>query len=249
MHLPDPRFPPLITGHPVNATESAFEVACKRAAAGDLGAADLVWGRSTTRADMALILEPDVPLEKAREIFPLAYTALADSLGALMPPLTTVLLRWPSTLLINGGEAGKLQFAASTQDESEVPDWLVVGVAVELQCTSGEIEPGLDADTTAIFEEGGGDLDRSAMLESFAAHMLTWIHDWQDDGFSSAHSQYIGRLEGHEEPASIRSEDGSTIRGSVLGLSDDMELLVKLESDGTMRALSLAATLDHLQHK
>lgn len=243
MHLPDPRFPPLLSGHPINAPANAFAVACERAASGELGAADIVWGRSTTRVDMALILEPDVPLKKAREIFPLAYTALADSLGALMPPLTTVLLRWPSTLLVNGGEAGQLRFAASTKDEEEVPDWLVVGMTIELQRAMGVVEPGLQENTTALFEEGGGDLDRSAILESFAAHMLTWINDWQDDGFAAAHSQYIGRLEGHEQPAPIRTEDGSMLRGSVLGLSDDLELLVKLEADGTMRALSLAATL------
>lgn len=243
MHLPDPRFPPLITGHPVDAPEIPFEVACRRAAAGELGAADLVWSRSTTNVDLALILEPDVALARSREIFPLAFTALADSLGALMPPLTTLLLRWPSTLLINGAKAGEMKFAASNGVEDQVPDWLVVGISIALQSGSGVPEPGKRENTTTVFEEGGGDLDRSQILQSFAAHMLTWIQDWQDEGFAAAHEQFIGRVEGREQPAAFFTPGGGALRGRVLGLSDDMELLVKSDIDGTMSALSLAVAL------
>ncbi|KUO56373.1 MAG: hypothetical protein APF80_13550 [Alphaproteobacteria bacterium BRH_c36] len=243
MHLPDPKFPPLITGHPVAAREFPFDVACRGAAAGELGAADLVWSRSTTSVDLALILEPDVPLSQSRQMFPLAFTALADSLGALMPPLTAVLLRWPSTLLINRGEAGKLRFAASTDVEDKVPDWLVLGVSLALQSAPDDPEPGKKAGATTVFEEGGGDLDRSQIMQSFAAHMLTWINEWQDDGFAAVHEQFIGRLEGAEEPAAIATGAGGPLRGKVLGLSDDMQLLVKCETDGTVRTLSLAEAL------
>ncbi|MBU1211488.1 MAG: biotin/lipoate--protein ligase family protein [Alphaproteobacteria bacterium] len=244
MHLPDPKFPPLISGHPVNVPESPFDVACRRAAAGELGAADLVWSRSTASVDLALILEPDVDLSQSRQMYPLAFTALADSLGALMPPLTAVLLRWPSTLLINGGEAGKLRFAAGTDVEDQVPDWLVLGISISLQSAPDDPEPGRQGGRTTVFEEGGGDLDRSQILQSFAAHMLTWINEWQDDGFAAVHEQFIGRVEGQETPAVFPAgADGGPVRGKVLGLSDAMQLLVKCDTDGTVRTLSLAEAL------
>jgi len=236
----------LITGHSVAPAEPAFAVACKRAASGELGAADLVWNQSEDCVELALILEPEVALVGTREIFLLAATALADSLGALMPPMTAVLLRWPSTILINAARAGSLQFAASTVDDAEIPDWIVIGVTLNLQRPPANAEADVEPGTTSLFDEGGGDLDRNKVLESFAAHMLTWIHAWQEEGFAAAHDQLLGRIEGHEKPAAISARAGATITGRVLAVTDDMYLLVRGESDGVVSALSLAAALqDH----
>lgn len=245
MELPDPRFPPLITGCPVDVTEHAFEVACERAANGELGAADLVWNRSKDTIDLALILEPDVALEKAREMFPLAATALMDSLGALMPPMTKALLRWPCTILVNDAAAGALQFASSSTIDADVPDWIVIGASLRLMHPPGAAEPGAEPNVTTLFAEGGGDLDRNRILESYAAHLLTWIHTWQDEGFAPVHEQLIGRIEGHEEAAPIHTGTEGAIVGRVLALTDDMQLLVKSELDNTVNALALADALQH----
>ena len=78
MHMPDPTFPPLLTGHAVRGNEPAFETACARAAGGELGAGDVVWSRDTALIDLAVILEPDVPLETAVQMLPLAMVALGD---------------------------------------------------------------------------------------------------------------------------------------------------------------------------
>ena len=238
MNLPDPEFPPLLTGHAVNAPATPFDTACRRAAAGELGAADLVWARATMRADMALVLEPDVPLGKSLEMVPLVFTAFADSLGALMPPNTSLQLRWPATILVNGGEAGRLRFAASTNDPAETPDWLVVGIELNLQEPQSEIEPGDQVHVTTLYEEGGGELDRTQILQSLSAHILTWINIWQDDGFPAVHDQFIGRVEGHLHGAPISTADG-VVNAKVLGLSDEMELLIKPDGNAAVTALSL----------
>ncbi len=242
MNLPDPEFPPLINGHGVNAPATPFATACKRAAAGELGAADLVWARATMRADMALVLEPDVSLAKSLEMVPLVFTAFADSLGALMPPNTSLQLRWPATILVNGGEAGRLRFAASTDDPAVTPDWLVVGIELNLQEPQSEIEPGDHVHITTLFEEGGGELDRSQILQSLSAHILTWINIWQDDGFPAVHDQFIGRVEGHLHGAAIATLDGP-VDAKVLGLSDEMELLIKPDGNAAVTALSLRKAL------
>ena len=62
MHLPDPSFPPLLSGHDVPGAEGAFEAACKRAATGELGAGDVVWSRNVDKVDMAVVLEPETAL-------------------------------------------------------------------------------------------------------------------------------------------------------------------------------------------
>jgi len=243
MHLPDPQFPPLLSGQPVNAPETAFEAACRRAALGELGAADVVWSRNTRRCELAIILEPEVSGLRSLEMLPLLATAMADSVGALMPPKTSVQLRWPTSILINGAEAGELAIAVESLDADTAPAWLVLGCALEIMPDPSDPEPGLAEHRTTLYEEGGADLDRTRMLQSLSAHFLTWINIWQDDGFAAVHDAFIGRLEGHTDPARIDTGEGEHVSGTVLGLSDDMELLVRTEAAGDTRALQLRAAV------
>lgn len=235
MHLPDPDFPPILTGHPVKAPANAFATACRRAAAHELGAADLVWARSTECAEMALILEPEVARRQSLQIKPLFFNAIADSLGALMPPKTAVHLRWPNSILINGAVAGDIHFALAPSGPDEVPDWLVVGARIQVLSPHVDCEPGDALDLTSIRDEGGSELDRTQILRSLSAHMLSWLMNWQDDGFRAASDHCIARVEGYEDEARFTIA-GETLRGRVLGISDDMQLLVRL-ADGKTLAL------------
>lgn len=236
MHLPDPDFPPILTGHPVKAPATAFATACSRAAAHELGATDLVWARSTERAEMALILEPEVARRQCLQIRPLFFNAIADSLGALMPPKTAVHLRWPDSILINGAVAGDMQFALAPSDPDDVPDWLVIGARIQVLSPHINREPGDAVDLTSIRDEGGGELDRTQILRSLSAHMLSWLQVWQDDGFRAASDRFISRVEGYEDEAKFKIAGGEIQRGRVLGISDDMQLLVRL-ADGKTLAL------------
>src|SRR5690606_24590012 len=125
MHLPDPVFPPLLAGHAVKAPQQPFEHACHQAGRGTLGAGDLVWSRNTSRAQCAIILEPEVSLKVALQMNALAQVAVVDCLGALLPPAVAVHLRWPGTILVNGATAGEVRLGAPTTDLGAVPDWLV----------------------------------------------------------------------------------------------------------------------------
>jgi biotin-(acetyl-CoA carboxylase) ligase len=235
MHLPDPDFPPILTGHPVKAPANAFATACRRAAAHELGAADIVWARSTERAELALILEPDVPRRQCLQIKPLFFNAVADSLGALMPPKTAVHLRWPDSILLNGAIAGELQFALAPSGPDEVPDWLVVGAGIQVMSPHIDWEPGDAVHLTSVRDEGGVELDRTQILRSLSAHMLSWLQVWQDDGFRAASDHFIARVEGYEDEANFTIA-GETQRARVLGISDDMQLLVRI-ADGKTLAL------------
>lgn len=236
--LPDPALPPILTGHGIEPARDVFAEAVAGARAGTYGAADCLWSRRTTRAEFALVLEPDVPARVARQMGPLAFTAVADSLGSTMPPKTSVLLRWPATILVNGAASGEIRFAMSEVETPEaVPDWLVVGATIRLGRSPGSREPGEDPDVTVLWEEGGGDLERSVVIQSAVAHMLAWIARWQDDGFACVHDSFIGRVEGYEEASAISSGDGARLSGArALALTEDCELLVK-DASGDHHAL------------
>lgn len=240
MHVEDPRFPPLLTGCGVKAPVQAFAAACQGAASGAYGAADVIWARNTGRVEMALVLEPDVPARRAREMVPLFQLAVIEAVGSLMPPKTSVLLRWPSVLLVNGGIAGNFRFAMASCDDEEVPDWMVAAIDIALLPEDRDVEPGYRREQTTLIEEGSETRTRSDFLEVISAFTLSWINSWQDDGIAALAESWVGRIEGNQDPALIVADqvqrgdeangDDEAVRGvkhRVLGLSEDLGLLVK----------------------
>jgi BirA family biotin operon repressor/biotin-[acetyl-CoA-carboxylase] ligase len=241
-NLPDPVFPPLLTGHPVKAPLRPFEEACRRASRDELGAGDLLWSRNTVRAECAVILEPEIPLRRAVQMGPLMQVALADCLGALLPPRIGVHFRWPGTLLLNGAKAGETWIRGAPVPRDEVPEWLVVGFSLWLVHDFGGKEPGESLGETSFWEEGAGELTRSDLLQSFAAHFLTWLNTWQDDGFRPVSDSWIGRVEGREAPVDV-VHGKERIYGRVLGLDEEAGLIVKTEA-GATRVLPLLDVLE-----
>jgi BirA family biotin operon repressor/biotin-[acetyl-CoA-carboxylase] ligase len=242
MHAEEPRFPPLLTGYRIKAPDKVFETACAGADAGTYGAADVVWARNTSRVEMAVVLEPDVLRRVALQMVPLFELAVIEAVGALMPPKTSVLLRWPLALIVNAGVVGKFHFAAAPCGDDEVPDWLVAGVEIQLARELGDVEPGHLHEQTCLAEEGADDATRTMFLEMIGAYVLTWIQSWQDKGLAAFAEMWVGRVEGYDAPAEIDLVGGSGARvhASVLGLDEDLRLLVKV-AEGDVRALEIAA--------
>lgn len=238
MHLPDPVFPPLLDGHAVKAPQRPFEHACRQAARGKLGAGDLVWSRGVTRAECAIVLEPEVNLAVALQMNALTQVAIADSLGALLPPAVAVHHRWPGTILVNGAEAGEVRLGVPETAPDAVPDWLVVGLSVRLIHDRTDKEPGELPGETSLSEEGGGDLTRTDVLQSFSAHFLAWINTWQDDGFRPVHQSWMSRIEGDRETPMHVELHGTPQAVRVLGLDEEGGLIIQPHT-GPARALSL----------
>lgn len=240
MELPDPTFPPLLKGHDVPGTQSAFEDACKRASTGALGAGDVVWSRNATRVDIAIILEPEVALESAVQMLPLAMVAIGDCLGALTPPQVGQTFTWPGTIRVNGALAGTMKAAAGgKRDAGSVPSWMVVGLWLRHLREDSEPEPGDVPDQTWLSEEGCEDLTRTEILESYSRHFLTWLNNWNEDGFKSIHASWLYRAHENEENISFELS-GKTLSGVMRGLDDNGNLLYQ-DGDATKSALLIDA--------
>jgi len=241
MHLADPVFPPLLTGHGVNAPVDPFSHAVAGARADTLGAGDLVWAKRVDRFDCAIVLEPDVPGDQVAQMHYTAMVALADSLGALAPPEVGVHYRWPGTILVNGARAGEARFArdAATGPDG-APRWAVVGVALDIfdrePYAGGPHEAGERPNETTLFEEGCGELDRTPLLESFARHFLAWVDRWAEEGFRPVHDLWAGRREEADE-ISVEMPDGPVV-GTWLGLDEDGALLLKTQNGAATLPLS-----------
>ena len=237
MQTTDPAFPPLLKGHDVTGTQSAYSIACAKASAGELGAGDVVWSRHMSRVDMAIILEPEVTLETAVQMLPLAMVAIGDCLGALTPPQVGLTYTWPGEIRVNGAFAGTMKAAAGgKRDASAVAKWMVLGLWLRHRREDSEPEPGDVPERTWLSEEGCEQLTRSEIIESYSRHFLTWLNTWNEDGFKSVHASWLYRA--HDKDEEVTLEVGKqTLCGVVQGLDDNGNLL--LRHDGATNAALL----------
>ncbi|MFZ5690177.1 MAG: biotin/lipoate--protein ligase family protein [Pseudomonadota bacterium] len=170
----------------------AFEYAVTHAASE--GAGTLVYVGRFDLAEFALVLEPDEPLRMARRSLYAGMAALADAIAVLAPPETPVAIEWPDTILVNLGlvGGGRLAWPAGT-DENQTPDWMVFGAMIRL-VSLAEGEAGLRPLTSALAEEGFGELAAERLIEAFARHFMVAIDTWQEQGFAGVARTYLPYL-------------------------------------------------------
>lgn len=193
-----PVFPPLLTG--VATVEDPMQVAVTMARDGcDAGTIVHNLGGHDLRA--AFVFAPEVPLTRAMAMLPACGIGFQNALGAVAPPEVGVHLDWDGGIRLNGAICGRLTPYASATDPDAVPDWLIIGLQLQLWPASDD--PGETPDETALFAEGCADVDPVHLLESWARHTLVWINRWDDDGVKPLHAELEGLMHGLKEGAFI----------------------------------------------
>ncbi len=216
--MTEPQFPPLFSGLDANGTDP-FALACAEArAVCDAGLVAYDLAHATLRA--AIVFAPEVPLRDAACMLPLCGVGFQNALGALAPPEVGVHLGWDGDIYLNGGHCGALQIAASTHDPDAVPEWLVVGFALDLWPPSDDT--GLTPDRTALYAEGCGDVDPITLLEAWVRHALVELNAWADDGPARLHRNWSGLAHGRDTEISVAGQTGTFI-----GLDETLGLLLK----------------------
>ena len=176
----------------------------------------------------AILLAPETPLSQAISVSFAASLGLNDALGALAPPEVAVHLEWPDRLRVNGALCGRFRAAASTTDPGTEPDWLVVGVEVQV-LPGGPTAPGDHPNETCLHEEGCGAVTAPDLIEAWARHMMNWLHIYLTDGFEPLHREWLVKAHGREE-------------GTFIGLDEHGGLILK-DGDRT-RILPLTQMLE-----
>ena len=194
----------------------AFAHATQHAA--ELGAGTLVFVGRFDMAEFAVVLEPEQPFAAARLAFYAGMLALMDAVAALAPPEKPMAIVWPDAIEIDRGliGGGRLGWPTGCREDA-VPDWLVFGATLRTVWL-GRDEAGLRPMSTALAEEGFGDVDSGDLAEGFARHLMMALDRWQEEGFAPIARDYLSRL----------------ARDAARGLGDTGELLLP---DGTHRAL------------
>ena len=167
--------------------------------------------------------------------------AFADSFGAIGPPEVGVFYSWPDRFTINAAEVGRARIAMPECVPETVPDWLVIGVDVRIHPDTSGPEPGHRLQSTSLWDEGAGEVDRTLLAESYARHLLTWINNWNEEGFKPVHESWIGRANGHNEVLEIKWQ-GEKHKGKFVSIDEEGNLLLKKKSATT--SLPLAAIIE-----
>ncbi|WP_265518315.1 biotin/lipoate--protein ligase family protein [Nitratireductor luteus] len=227
MSVASPQFPPVFKDLAVVDGQEPMAAAIAAAAGAESGAGDLFWSTDTNRAAAAFVLEPEVPLSTAIQMAPVLMVAIGDALGAIGPPALAITFRWPFAVLANGGVVGCVSVAVpGGMAPSLVPDKLIVGFNLALESPTGEGDPGLHPDSTALHEEGCGELDRTVLIEAVARHFLAWIDTWLQDGFPPVHQSWLSRAQDLESPVNLALPGGKQA-GTMMGLDEHGSLLLK----------------------
>lgn len=211
-----PVFPPLLRGE-AHGDPHRAALACAREGC-DAGLITYDLGDDALSA--AIVFAPELALSRAMAMLPLCAIGFQNALGALAPPEIALHLDWTGGLRLNGASCGAFRAAASTRDPDAVPDWLVISFALPLWPKTDA--PGDTPDQTTLYGEGCTDLDPVTLLESWARHMLVWLHRWEDEGNAPLHREWTG----------LAPDTGSEIvacgrKGTYLGLDETLGLLLQ----------------------
>jgi biotin-(acetyl-CoA carboxylase) ligase len=170
----------------------AFAHGCSIAA--EAGAGTLVWVRRYDLVEFAVVLEPDEPLVSARRAFFAGMNALADAIAAHCPPEREVSFDWPDAIQFDGGllGGGRLGWPMDCA-EGEVPAWLVFGVMLRA-ADMAHVEQVQAAAGVSLLSEGFEMIDTTAIIDSFARHLMTAFDRWNERGFEAIARDYLERL-------------------------------------------------------
>jgi hypothetical protein len=163
----------------------AFASACQAAREGAADGFMLMVDRQD-RCEAALVLRPLDPILPALTLAYVGLLGLHDGLAAVAPAETPASIGWPDRLQVNAACVGGIRIEAGPLVEkggmTDVPDWLVLGITVQMT-GSGDDMPGTDLAYTNLHEEGCGAVTVPQLIEAFARHLLHWLDRWQEEGF------------------------------------------------------------------
>ncbi len=180
----------------------------------------------------AVILRPTLPAAESAELAVAAALAIARAIADVVEPATELHYRWPNDLLLDSGKAAGIWLEGAGTAESL--DWLVIGWAVN----TNDPPEALGFDAAGVAREGrAGSVEREALLQAIARHLLAWIERWDDGEFAPLRSSWRGRLK-LGEPLHLTLPDGSALDGSAEDIDEAGALT--LHTDAGPRRVTLA---------
>ena len=164
----------------------------RRAAARGVEDGTLYWTERNDRLELALVLEPEAPIETTLEVVHLFAVAAGDALGAHTAPAFPLAIRFPDRIIFDVFELARLRWAWGEIPEAGIPPWFLLGLEAEI------FEPEESGHMPDRITLRGAGLETAAsapLVESLARHFLYWVARWQDEGFAPVRAAWNQRCE------------------------------------------------------
>jgi BirA family transcriptional regulator, biotin operon repressor / biotin---[acetyl-CoA-carboxylase] ligase len=163
---------------------------------------------------LSIILRTGQPVARAAELSFLAALAVADTVEALLPRQTSIVLKWPNDVLVNGAKIAGILL-------EQAGDATIMGIGLNVL----EAPSHTAYKVTTVAASGGiasVDGARDILLGRLRAHLAAW----QNNGFAPIRDQWLGRS--YPIGAAIRATTGGQpVAGRFAGLDLDGALLLE----------------------
>jgi len=233
----EPKLPTAYRLVKLDTVDSTNDEAKRRARAGEDEAPEgtLVWALEQTAGRgrlgrrwmspkgnlyFSLILRPEVPLARAAELGFVASLALFDAIGSVGEPGHKVECKWPNDILLNDSKVAGILLEAETSG-GEVPDWLVLGIGVNVGVFPGDVE--FPATSFRAENMAASEVD---CLEAFCRAFITWTGKWRDEGFEPVRKTWLWRAHGRDEEIEARLAN-ETVTGVFTDIDDTGALVIE----------------------
>ncbi|SEP92591.1 Biotin-(acetyl-CoA carboxylase) ligase [Loktanella sp. DSM 29012] len=224
-----PDFPPLFRGQDCAGTCPVTAAIAAGQAGADPGL--VCYDLAGDRLRAAILFAPEVPLAQAAIMLPLCAVGFQNALGTLAPPVVAIHLGWDGNIYVNGGRCGELTLHAPDCAGDAAPDWLVIGLTLDLW--PRDTEGGASPDQTTLYAEGCAEVAAPDLLSAWVRHSLSWLDTWTHDGPAPLHRDYVGLVHGMGKDVTLAGRSAH-----LLGLDESFGALLRSGDDTTLVPLT-----------
>lgn len=187
------------------------------------------WQAPAGNLTATLLLRPDRPLAQCAQLSFVAALAVA-AMVAQFAPAADVSLKWPNDVLAERRKIAGILLESAGNEPSR-PDWLAVGIGVNLVAHPADVE----FPATSLVALAQVPAPRDA-LASLAVHWARWYVLWMERGFGPVRDAWLARAAGLGTHIRARLAGGET-HGMFEGIDEGGALLLR-ESPARLRAIS-----------
>lgn len=239
-----PRLPPGFRLLALDTVDSTNSVAQQHAAAGadhgtvvwatrqtaGRGRQGRAWSSPPGNLYCSIVLRPKIAITQAPQLSFVAAVALADALGALIPSVLPLRLKWPNDILLGESKAGGILIEAAADPAGRV-ECLILGLGVNLVS-----HPADTPYPTTDLRQAGAAVDVAELLSAFCSHLVAWSERWLAEGFAPVRAAWLARARGFGGPIEVRLGH-ALISGRFADLDEDGALIVE-SPDGVRRRVT-----------
>ncbi len=127
-------------------------------------------------------------------------------------------LKWPNDVLLRDGKLAGILIEA--QGDMLGPSAVVIGIGLNL-VVPDELRERIEQPVSALAAEGRPAPERSLVLAVSLKHLAAVLRAFAEGGFAPLRKEWESRHAFQQRPVRLLLPDGSSISGTVLGVTDD----------------------------